>query len=601
MKNKLFVLLLAVLSVITIGCSSDEKTVSVIGITLNKENITLTEGQSEVLSYNIAPSDADDKSVSWKSSNSSVASVNEGKVTAIKQGQATISVSTNDGNKIAKCNVTVNSKIIPVTNIEVTPKNLEIKVGEKGEISASISPENATNKSIVWKSSDENVAVVSNGEVSGIAEGDVVIYASVDGVCDSSIVTVSKIGVDKVEINQDAVKINVGDSLKLTVTVSPENATYPDITWVSSNTEIATINESGVIVGKKEGTTNVIAIADNISSQECIVEVSSVPVQSITLNRSNVSLLVDETIRLSATIYPQNATDKTIDWSSTNNDVAYVRDGKVVAMNVGTAIIKAQTSDGKVNAVCNVTVNQRPKLAIEYVSQYNLKTAKVFSDSYSCRESGYFDWQSALYASPSGYHTPSVDELMGVFADCSIMKLTGYDFKSVEDNYVTEDITVHSVSASYQAAYYCNDDGVMYAIKFKGMGEELRSAYRYEYVVDKTENSTENNYYIKVTVRYLGKAFDGKLKDIADESYWNNDNSHDITRIFPACGGYAAGMINGNPSYGRGRYWTSDEFKNATPKTIGDYLSFGSDLKQISLPAQNDKTGKFTVRPFADN
>ena len=142
----------------------------VASVSLDKSSLTLNVGEEETLTATVAPENANDKSVSWSSSDGSVAKVDQnGKVTAVKAGKATITVTTADGGKTAQCEVTV---IVKVVSVSLNKSSLKLNVGEKETLTATIAPENASDKSVSWSSSDESVAQVDgSGKVTAVKAG----------------------------------------------------------------------------------------------------------------------------------------------------------------------------------------------------------------------------------------------------------------------------------------------------------------------------------------------------------------------------------------------------------------------------------------------
>ena len=140
---------------------------------MDKESLSLERGGSDTLIATVHPENATDKSVTWSSSDSSVATVdNNGKVTAVSEGQATITVTTNDGGFTDTCQVTVNQKIIHVTSVSLNKGSLTLDEGDSDTLAATVLPENATDKSVTWTSSDSSVASVdNNGKVTAVSEG----------------------------------------------------------------------------------------------------------------------------------------------------------------------------------------------------------------------------------------------------------------------------------------------------------------------------------------------------------------------------------------------------------------------------------------------
>ena len=171
---KICLTLLAMSLFVCTGCSKDdpeEPIVKVESVKLNKSSLTLVEGDSETLEATISPSDAINKKVSWESSNVAVATVEDGKVTAVKFGKATITVTTEDGGKTSTCEVAVADKAIAVADVKLDKSTLTLMEKESDTLIATITPDDATNKGISWKSSDKTIATVEEGKVTAIKAG----------------------------------------------------------------------------------------------------------------------------------------------------------------------------------------------------------------------------------------------------------------------------------------------------------------------------------------------------------------------------------------------------------------------------------------------
>jgi len=146
------------------------KSIAVTGVTLNKSSITLLKGNKSKLSFTIKPSNATNTAVTWSSSNTKVAKVDtNGNVTAIGKGTATITVKTKDGYKTATCKVTVNDPI-KVKSISLNTQSITIIKGRTAKLTATLNPKNATNKDVIWSSSNTKAAKVDqNGNVTAIS------------------------------------------------------------------------------------------------------------------------------------------------------------------------------------------------------------------------------------------------------------------------------------------------------------------------------------------------------------------------------------------------------------------------------------------------
>ena len=337
-------------------------TIAVTGVSISKSTLPLTEGDSETLTATVSPSNATNKAVNWSSSDAGVASVSDGKVTALKPGTTTITVSTADGGKTATCAVTVEAKKIPVTGVTLDKEETGLVEGEEVTLVATLAPENATEKTVEWSSSDEKVATVKDGKVTAVAPGTATITVkTVDGSKTATCkVTVEKKGipVNKVTLNKTTQTLEIGSELTLVATVSPSNATNKKLTWSSSNSEVATVDQNGKVKAVKAGTSSItVTTEDGGKKATCAVTVNNKAVSTITLNKSSLSLKETQTAQLTATISPANATDQTLTWTSSNNSVAVVdKTGKVTALKAGTATITAKSSNNK-TATCSVTVS----------------------------------------------------------------------------------------------------------------------------------------------------------------------------------------------------------------------------------------------------
>ncbi len=164
------------------------------------------------------------------------------------------------------------------------------------------------------------------------------------------------VAVTGLSLDQSTLTIVKGETAKLNAVISPDNATDRTVTWQSSNVAVATVDQNGNVKGIGGGQTVVTAAsADGKCFASCIINVS-VNVASITLLDTYVTMTKGESRALTVTIYPEDATDKKLMWSTSNPNVVTVENGTIKAANAGTAIITAATGDGKVKAVCYVSV-----------------------------------------------------------------------------------------------------------------------------------------------------------------------------------------------------------------------------------------------------
>ena len=350
------------LVLVFVGCAEDPAPIVVTSVTLDSTSMTLVEGDTQKLTATISPSNAENKAVIWTSSNSSVASVKDGLVTAIKSGTATITVKTDDGAKTATCMVTVEAKTIQVTGVTLNKASYEMTEGDEVILSATVSPENATNKNVSWSSSNTSVANVDNGKVTALKAGTATITVKTEdgnktATCEVT-VNAKVYPVTGVTLDKTSYEMTEGDELTLTATVSPENATNKNVSWSSSNTSVANV-DNGKVTALKAGTATItVKTEDGNKTATCEVTVNAkvYPVTGVTLDKTSYEMTEGDELTLTATVNPENATNKNISWSSSNTSVATVNNGKVTALKAGTATITVKTDDGGKTATCEVSV-----------------------------------------------------------------------------------------------------------------------------------------------------------------------------------------------------------------------------------------------------
>jgi len=465
------------------------------GISLNKSSTTINVGNTETLTATVKPSTAANKTVTWTSSNTGVATVSNGVVKGVSEGTATITAKNSYGNS-ATCTVKV--KNVAVTGVSLNYANLPMKVGESVTLTPTVSPSNATNKNVIWKSSDTSVATVTNGKVTGVKAGIATItVTTVDGSKTATCTVKVTTGQTGIVINDGAKGIDymVNSDVRMygwmtrTLTVKDlstgETIPLSDLVITSSDYSVASIDSEGTVTGTKDGratitvktkdgrysdtiiaagyelrmepsqlivqvdetidwptllidslgwkvtknsTDSLYNLYTNNNTQEvlsidkenktltgdaegtvdCIIQLrdltgtvftyqSEVPpiifyyvtvtvvpkkiaVTSINVSPSSQSMTVNDQVQLTANVQPVNATDKTVTWSSSNTSVATVSSkGLVTAVGAGTATITAKS--GTKTATCKVTVT-KPLTSIK-LSRTSLSLAKGKSSTLS--------------------------------------------------------------------------------------------------------------------------------------------------------------------------------------------------------------------------
>lgn len=321
-------------------------------IEFTKPSLRLAVGATEILTYSVSPSYAI-YDVTWESNNPNIVSVSNRRIEAKKPGKAIITVTT-DNEKKAICEVTVPPE---PTDISVTPKSLELGVGQTKQLTYSFIPEDATTLQLTWKSSNPDVAIVNeNGEVTTKSEGTTYIsVTTANGVTGSCDVTVYP-APSSISISEPSLSLHIGDEVSLSYNVLPTNALYT-IMWSSSNPDIVTVSNEGKVTAKNAGSAKITVSTDNGRSSSCDVSVYPVPTE-ISLDKTSLNLLVGQLDSLIYTVLPTNAL-YTVSWNSDAPKVATVKDGCIEARSGGTAYITVTTDNGK-KATCEVIVDPEP-------------------------------------------------------------------------------------------------------------------------------------------------------------------------------------------------------------------------------------------------
>lgn len=364
MRNliKIFNLLIFVLLMVIVPIK-----VNATSITLNKNEMILGVGISEKLQYTLSDG-LNSSNIVWTSSNQKVATVSGGKVTGITYGKTVITASIN-GNS-ASCIVTVSADYVSLNSISLNTSSMNVLIGDTQTLNVSFNPSNATNKSVVWTSSNNSVASVSGGKVVGKKVGVAIVTASVSNKSVTCIVNVvDKISLNSISISNNSLNLKEGDSHKLSVSYNPSNATNKKITYSSSNTKVVVVDNNGNVTAKGVGSAMITVVSNDgghIAQCKVIVEAISKNVVSISLDKQELELKVGDEETINFVINPSYAENKNVTWESSNKKIAKVKDGVITAISPGETEIKVITADGNKEATCKVKVVDLPAESISF-------------------------------------------------------------------------------------------------------------------------------------------------------------------------------------------------------------------------------------------
>lgn len=276
----------------------------------------------------------------------------------------------------------------PATGITLNYSDASIIAGHTLSLTATISPVYAVNKDVTWNTSNNTVATVDeNGVVTALSAGHAVITATAASnprkTAQVNITVTEPIIASNITLDEESITIGDNATFQLTATITPDNTTDKTVTWSTSNDAVATVDDNGLVRGVAPGEAVITASTNDgsgVTAQAHVTVIEHVYVSSVTLNTTSASIDKYNSIQLTVTVAPDNATNKAVNWSTSDDNIATVsNDGLVTGVNAGTVIITASAADGSdVTAQATITV----KAGLNYTF-YDNKTAHV-SQYQSC-------------------------------------------------------------------------------------------------------------------------------------------------------------------------------------------------------------------------
>ncbi len=337
-------------------------------IILNRTTLSMIPRGTATLTAEVRPSNATEKGIEWSSDDETVATVTNGRVTAVGVGEATITAASKDNSDIkAACKVTVTALpvIVPVESVKIETNGVTtVEVGKTLTLSAAVTPENATDRGITWSSRDEDVATVDDsGVVTGVKAGtaSITVKANDDsGKTDSVLITVTDSSTSfMVTPSRGTSPINVGvvaGRAPLTLSAITGKA----VTWTSRDPDIATVNANGDVTGVSPGSTTITATAADGAKGEYLLTVSG-----LVMDKDTLDVVVGYSATLAYQAYGAAAdSNDTPRWTSNPESIATVTNGgRVTGMAPG--ITTVTVTKGRYTAECKVTVAEDVASAID--------------------------------------------------------------------------------------------------------------------------------------------------------------------------------------------------------------------------------------------
>ena len=358
-------------------------------ITLTPSTSSVVVGESLQITAKVLPENANNTTLKWKITPENILKLTAtaGQFTAQQVGEALVRAEAVDGSGItAECKVVVKPRMVQSISLNATQK--EVIVGDSFTLTATLSPENATNRNVIWKLvSGDAISLSNTGVIQAKKVGEAIVRAEAadgSGITAECKVVVKPHLVQAISLNATQKELIVGDAFSLTATLSPENATNHNVIWKLVSGDAISLSKTGDIQAKKVGEAIVRAEAADGSgiTAECKVVVKPRLVQEISLNVTQKEVIVGDSFTLTATLSPENATNRNVVWKLVNGDaISLSNTGVIQAKKVGEAIVRAEAADGSgIKAECKVVV--KPRL-VQAISLNATQKHLVVGDSFT--------------------------------------------------------------------------------------------------------------------------------------------------------------------------------------------------------------------------
>nr|AHF24015.1 transglutaminase domain-containing protein [uncultured bacterium Contig1756] len=351
------------------------------------KTLTLHEGDTVETELRREGVYAGDGEIEYSSSRPQVADISaDGVITAKQQGQATVSASLiRKGKRVGKAQMTVRV-VKPVTKVTLNTDGLAlfdamdetvsglleeateyrviaVAVGTSVTLSATCTPEDAGSRAVTYTTTDAGIARIANGKVlKGMQRGecDLIVASAQDPEVTETYHVLVTQPVKKIQISAPSKSVEAGLTLQLTAECLPESASIKGVTWASKNPGIASVDADGRVTGLKRGNATITATAaDGSKATGSFAVTVTQPVTGITFSQQEIPVIVGKTAQAKVTVLPADASDKTVDWSTSDGTIATVKAGKITGLKAGTCTLTCTSrSDPDVSAQATLIVTQ---------------------------------------------------------------------------------------------------------------------------------------------------------------------------------------------------------------------------------------------------
>lgn len=338
----------------------------VTGLISDRDEISIQSGKTIKLNVNVKPSNATNKEIIYETSDERIAVVDDDGLLLARASGSCIITAYSSNNKTLNIKVNVSKGAVTLDSLEINPSSITIIKDDTYQLKVNFIPSNIDDKNVEWVSGNSSIVSVSNGLIKGLKKGNTYVTATSNGITSRVEVTVSTaiIEISNLNITEENFELEIGERKTLNVTYLPKNATNKNFVWESSNSNVVTVDNKGIVSGVSEGTAKIICTSINGKNDVVTVTVkkplvSNVEITNIYMSLENLLLQKGETKKLRATILPLNA-KQNVTWISGDDNIAIVDDnGLVTAISAGSTSIAAIATNGMI-AKANVKISYPP-------------------------------------------------------------------------------------------------------------------------------------------------------------------------------------------------------------------------------------------------
>lgn len=325
-------------------------------ITINDYEQVIAINEEYEIDFFTDVNDIDKKDFIYTSSNEKIAIIKDGIIKGISEGEVTITIKSKNGIEASEDYIIKN---VEVEDIQLKGNN-NLIVGESNKIDVEFVPKNASDSILNWNSSNPEIIEIDNkGNAKAKALGNSTITITTKKGKTKDFIINVYVGAETIEVTNNNLKIEVGKTENINIVITPNEYPQNQIIWSSSNSDIASV-ENGIVKGISEGQTTIIAKTINNKQATIDVEIYEVKPEEVKLNKKEIKLSVGNSATISAIVTPNNASNKSVSWSSSDSSIASVENGVIKANKIGNATITAETTNGKTASIKVTATKQSP-------------------------------------------------------------------------------------------------------------------------------------------------------------------------------------------------------------------------------------------------